>query len=277
MAFILQDEIPHIADIFIDDLPIKEPETIYPDKDGNLELLPENLGIRQFIWEYANDVNRILHRIGHAEGTFSPLKVQLCKLRVLIVGQQCTPEGRLPDEQKIEKILKWLSLKTVKDVHGFLGLCGTVCIWIKNYSALARPLTELVRNDTEFVWDKRHAEAFEVLKRAITSPPALKPIDYQSESPVVLSVDSSIIAVGFILAQYDDKGKKRPARYGSIPMNEQESCYSQPKLELYGLFRALRAYRLYLIGVQKLIVEVDAKYIKGMLNEPDLQPNATLN
>ncbi|KAI0336913.1 hypothetical protein BDW22DRAFT_1340865, partial [Trametopsis cervina] len=60
-------------------------------------------------------------------------------------------------------------------------------------------------------------------------------------------------------------------------MNEREARYSQPKLELYGLYRALRAYRLYLIGVQKLQVEVDAKYIKGMLNEPDLQPNATIN
>ena len=60
-------------------------------------------------------------------------------------------------------------------------------------------------------------------------------------------------------------------------MNEREARYSQPKLELYGLFRALRAYRLHLYGVKKLQVEVDAKYIKGMLNEPDLQPNATIN
>lgn len=60
-------------------------------------------------------------------------------------------------------------------------------------------------------------------------------------------------------------------------MNEREARYSQPKLELYGLFRALRAYRLYLIGARNLRVEVDAKYIKGMLNEPDLQPNATIN
>lgn len=75
----------------------------------------------------------------------------------------------------------------------------------------------------------------------------------------------------------DEDGRRRPARYGSIPMNEREARYSQPKLELYGLFRALRAYRLYLVGVKKLHIEVDAKYIKGMLNEPDLQPNAAIN
>jgi hypothetical protein len=60
-------------------------------------------------------------------------------------------------------------------------------------------------------------------------------------------------------------------------MGDAESCYSQPKLELYRLFRALHHYRLHIIGVQNLHVEVDAKYIKGMLNEPDLQPNATIN
>ncbi|KIJ63894.1 hypothetical protein HYDPIDRAFT_91901, partial [Hydnomerulius pinastri MD-312] len=55
------------------------------------------------------------------------------------------------------------------------------------------------------------------------------------------------------------------------------SRYSQPKLELYGLYRALRHFCLYIIGVKVLHVEVDAKYIKGMLNEPDLQPNAAIN
>jgi hypothetical protein len=58
---------------------------------------------------------------------------------------------------------------------------------------------------------------------------------------------------------------------------ERESRYSQAKLELYGLFRALCAYRIYIIGVKNLIVEVDAKYLKGMLNNPDIQPNATIN
>lgn len=277
MTFILQDEIPDKANIFIDDLPVKGPKTQYLDDNGNPETLVGNPGIRRFIWEHAQDVHRIMHRVDHAGATFAPKKVQVCRPEVVIVGQKCTPDGRAPDETKIEKIMKWPPLRTVKDVRGFLGLCGTVRIWIRNYSALARPLTELIRKDTEFIWDDRRAEAFGALKHAVSSAPALRAIDYESESPVILSVDSSQIATGFILSQIDEKGKRRPARYGSIPMSERESNYSQPKLELYGLFRALRHYRLYLIGVKTLHVEVDAKYIKGMLNEPDLQPNATIN
>ena len=277
MSFILKDEIPHKANIFIDDLPIKGSKTQYPDAAGNPQTMPDNPGIRRFIWEHANDVHRIIHRVSHAGGTFSPTKVQLAQPEVLIVGQKCTPEGRLPDEQKVEKILSWPPLKTVKDVRAFLGLCGTVRIWIENYSVKTRPLTELIRRDIEFEWNERRQAAFDQLKQAITTPPALRAIDYQSESPVILSVDSSYIAVGFILSQLDEQGRRHPARYGSLPMNEREARYSQPKLELYGLYRALRAYRVHLIGVRKLIVEVDAKYIRGMLNYPDLQPNATIN
>jgi hypothetical protein len=61
-----------------------------------------------------------------------------------------------------------------------------------------------------------------------------------------------------------------PNRFGSIVLNARESNYLQPKLELYGLFRSLRAVKLFIIGVQNLVVEVDAKYIKGMINNPDI-------
>ncbi|KAF8237065.1 hypothetical protein L208DRAFT_1053172, partial [Tricholoma matsutake] len=54
--------------------------------------------------------------------------------------------------------------------------------------------------------------------------------------------------------------------------NDHESQFSQVKLEIYGLYRALGVLRLYLTGVQNLIVEVDARYIKGMLANPDIAP-----
>ncbi|KIL53794.1 hypothetical protein M378DRAFT_47287, partial [Amanita muscaria Koide BX008] len=39
----------------------------------------------------------------------------------------------------------------------------------------------------------------------------------------------------------------------------------------------LRKLRLYLIGVRNLIVEVDARYIKEMLQNPDMAPSAAMN
>lgn len=277
MVIVLQDEIPHAANIFIDDLPIKGPKTQYLQEDGTPEVLNENKGIRRFIWEHAQDVHRIMHRVKAAGATFASNKAQICLPEVLIVGQRCNAKGREPDKAKISKIIDWPALTNPKEVRRFLGLCGTMRIWIPNYSTVVKPLSELYHKDKEFLWDDRRQAAFDQIKQAITTAPALMPIDYQSDRPVVLSVDSSQEAVGMILSQIDERGRKRPARFGSIPMSERESRYSQPKLELFGLYRALRHWRIYIIGVKKLVIEVDAKYIKGMLNDPDLQPNAAIN
>ncbi|CAA7260565.1 unnamed protein product [Cyclocybe aegerita] len=117
----------------------------------------------------------------------------------------------------------------------------------------------------------------DTLKHAVTMCPAIRPIDYTSNLEVILSVDSSVITIGYILAQLDDKGRRRPARFGSMTLNEREAKYSQAKIELYGLFRSLHAVKIYIIGIQNLTVEVDAKYIKGMINNPDMHPNAAMN
>ena len=261
----------------IDDIGIKGPPTRYELPDGSYETIPENPGIRRFVWEHAVVVNRVLHRIQHSGATISPKKSQVARPEIVLVGQKLTYEGRLPEDSRISKVLKWPTPINTTQVRGFLGLCGTVRIWIKNYSQIARPLTELTRANTPFVWTERRQEAMDELKMAISSPPVLANIDYKCGRPVILAVDTSVIAIGYIIYQINKENQKHPVRYGSIPINDRESRYSQSKLELYGLYRALRHNRIHLAGLKNLIIEVDAKYIKDMINHPDLQPNATLN
>ena len=107
MSYILHDEIPEKAGVFIDDVPIKGPITEYLDQNGDPETLTENPGIRKFMWEHLNDLHRILWRIGEAGGTVSGKKMQLCQKEATIVGHLCTREGRFPTEGRAEKILKW--------------------------------------------------------------------------------------------------------------------------------------------------------------------------
>lgn len=115
------------------------------------------------------------------------------------------------------------------------------------------------------------------LKECVISAPALCPIDYQSGRQVIVAVDSSQIAVGWIVFQMDCHQWRKPARYGSIAWNDREARYSQAKIELYGLYRCLRALRMHVVGLPSFTVEVDAKYIRGMLNNPDIQPNNAMN
>lgn len=56
-------------------------------------------------------------------------------------------------------------------------------------------------------------------------------------------------------------------------MNDCEARFSHPKRELFGLKEALRINKKWLFGARKLVVETAAKYIKGMLQNPDMTIN----
>jgi transposase InsO family protein len=279
VTFTLEPEIPHVTIPFLDDAGVKGPVTRYELPDGSYETIPENSGIRRFVWEHFQNLSRLVQRMIYVGCTWSGPKGILCVPEILIVGHLCTYDGRRADTSKIAKIAKWGPCRSLSEVRAFLGTAGLMRIFIKNYSAIARPLTLLTRKGIEFEFGPEQIEAQECLKEAIITSPAIRAIDYESDADVYLSVDTSIIAIGYILSQAipDKPNARYPSRFGSMLLNERETNYSQPKLELYGLFRSLRAARLWIIGVRNLIVEVDAKYIKGMLNNPDIQPNATIN
>lgn len=307
VSFILRDEIPEVAAPFMDDVTVKGSRYRYettsegwylPSPMGNLprdsqqaavlcrtqgdgsyyEVLQENRKIRRFIWEHLNDVNRVLHRIRGIGATFSGKKLEICAPSVIAVGHIVSYEGRQPEPIKIDKVLNWLPCKNVSEVRGFLGVCGVVRIWVQDFARKARPLVRLTKKDIEWEWGDSQLESMEILKEAVKTAPCLRPIDYHADDcPIVLAVDSSNIGVGWVLFQIGTDERRYLNRYGSINWNDRESRYSQPKLEIYGVWRALRAMRLHVLGVKRLIIEVDASYIKGMLENPDIQPNAAIN
>jgi len=119
----------------------------------------------------------------------------------------------------------------------------------------------------------------ESLKEGAMQAECLKAIDYENHGDVVLAVDTSWMAVGYHIYQEDkdDPKKHYYVKFGSILLNEREARFSQPKQELFRLKHALESNRKLLYGVRKLVVETDAKYLEGMLNNPDVMPNATIN
>ena len=279
VTHILQPEVPKYTIPYIDDVPIRGPASTYQDDDGAFETIPENSGIRCFIWEYFQNVNRIVQQMKYSGGTFSSKKLLVCAHEITVVGHVCTPEGRVPGPVKVDKIINWGPCADLSEVRAFLGMVGVVQVFIRNFACLAHPLTSLTCKDAPFVFGLEQISAQDALKTALLSSPALHPIDYASDSPVILGVDTSSIAVGYLLCQCDADNPCicRYMRFGSITLNDRESRFSQPKLELYGLFRALRSLKMYLIGIWNLIVEVDARYIKGMLSNLDIAPSASVN
>jgi hypothetical protein len=67
-----------------------------------------------------------------------------------------------------------------------------------------------MKKDTPFVFGAEQCKAMQILKDAVLSSPALKCLDYASEHEVILVVDTSNIAIGFILLQVGEDGKCYP-------------------------------------------------------------------
>ena len=279
VTFILQPEIPEVTVPFIDDVPIKGPKSRYQKPDGTYETIPENPGIRRFVWEHFQNINRVVQRMKYCGGTFSGYKSTLCAEEIIVVGHRCTHEGRMPETDRVGVIQRWPACGSVTDVRMFLGTIGVCRVFIKDFAKLAGPLNSLLRNSTPFEWGPEQEKSMADLKEALANAVPLGNIDYESDGTVVLEVDTSYKAVGFYIYQESADGKKKKTfiKFGSITLNEREARFSQPKRELFGLKRALEASEYLLIGCRKLVVETDAKYIHGMLNHPEMGLNATIN
>ena len=143
MAFILQDEIPHHTMPFIDDLLVKSKMSWYQSPDSLYETIPENPGIRSFIWKHLTVVHRILQCLQNVNATVSAKKFVLAIPDATIVSHKCTCEGQVQHEAKIQKIRDWPECENLTQVHGFLGTCGVLQNVIRNFAAIARPLVGL--------------------------------------------------------------------------------------------------------------------------------------
>jgi Integrase zinc binding domain/RNase H-like domain found in reverse transcriptase len=279
VTYILRPEIPLVTQPYIDDVPVRGPATRYVLPSGEEERIKENPGIRRFVWEHFQDLNRICQRMKYCGGTFSGFKSFLCAPEISVLGQRCTINGRLPDEGRVIKVKNWAPCPDLSDVRAFVGTIGVCRMFIRNFASRAHHLVKLTRKGAEWEFGEYQLAAMEDLKEALINSPALRPINYTTGASVILSVDTSYIAVGFLLSQCDVENPKLRyyAKFGSITLNEREARFSQPKLELYGLYRTLRSLKIILLGVRNLVVEVDAAYIKGMLRNPDLAPSASIN
>ena len=50
-------------------------------------------------------------------------------------------------EDKMKRVIDWLTPKCVNDVQKFLGLVNYYCWFIQNFTVIARPLHDMVKKD----------------------------------------------------------------------------------------------------------------------------------
>ena len=100
---------------------------------------------------------------------------------------------------KVKAVSEWPQPKTRKEVKGFLGLTGYYRKFVKDYSKVALPLTELTKNTVAFVWGDEQQRAFEELKTRLQTAPVLAHPDPSRQ--FILNSDASGFAVAAVLSQ----------------------------------------------------------------------------
>jgi len=156
------------------------------------------------------------------------------------------------DPAKIVGVDTWLVPKTVTEVRKVLGFFNFYRPFIQDFAFIARPLHKLTRKDQEWQWGIEEQKAFDALKKRVTSEPVLAhaKLDDQFE----LEVDASGYAVGAVLLQRKEDGKKHPIGYYSAMLNEAQRNYDIYNLELLAIVMALKNWRPLLAGSPHKIV-----------------------
>ena len=96
------------------------------------------------------------------------MKPEKCKWKVQEVGflgMIIGPEGIKMEEEKVRRVLEWLTPKYVKDVQKFLGLANYYCRFIQGFASIMRPLYDMVKKDRKWKWMEKQERAFEELKK----------------------------------------------------------------------------------------------------------------
>ena len=138
------------------------------------------------------------------------------------------------DPKKVEAVEKWPTPKSVTEVRQFLGLAGYYRKFVKEFSKIAKPLTQLIKKGENF-WTEECEAAFSELKHRLTAAPVLA-IPNQSGGFVIYSVASRQL-LGCVLMQHD-----RVVAYASRQLKTHELNYPTHDLELATVIFALKIW-----------------------------------
>ena len=177
----------------------------------------------------------------YSRGMYSGFKTYLCRPEITVTSHCCTSDSQLPNQSWVSKIINWGPCKDLSDVQAFLSTIGVCQLFIWNFAHWAHHLVKLTHKDIEWEFGLKQIKVMNNLKDTLLKSLALRPLDYKSNTLIILSVDTSHIAIGYLLAQCDLENPQLRyyAKFSSITLNDQESQFSQAKLELYGLYRML--------------------------------------
>jgi hypothetical protein len=186
----------------------------------------------------------------------------------IVLGHLVSKRGIGVDRAKIEVIEQLPPPVNIRGIRNFLGHCGFYRRFIKYFSHIARPLTNLMAKDVSFEINDACLKSFNILKEALISAPIIQPIDWSL--PFEIMCDAGDYGVGVFLGQTKDK-KHHAIAYASKTLIGHQLNYATTETELLVIVFAIDMFRSYLVGA-KVIVYTDHVTLKYLLTKKDAKP-----
>ena len=229
--------------------------------------------ISQFLETHMRDVWRIYVRfwMPREEPRVKLGKVSLHVTQGIVLGHIVSKNGIEVDKAKVELISNLPTPKCVRDIRSFLGHAGFYMRFIKDFSAIARPLCNLLAKDVPFTWSQAYEAAFDKLKTMLVSPPIMRSPNWNL--PFEIMCDASDYAIGAVLGQREDK-KAFVIYYASKTLDSAQANYTTTEKEFLAVVFALEKFRSYIVG-SPVTIFTDHAALKYLLSKQDTKARLT--
>ncbi|XP_055622399.1 uncharacterized protein LOC129765966 [Toxorhynchites rutilus septentrionalis] len=195
---------------------------------------------------------------------------QFLKRKIEYLGYEIEEAEIRPTKDKIAAVKNFPDPKNFKEIQRFLGLTGFFRKFVENYSVKAKPLTDLLKKDADFVFGQEQKAAVEQLKQALCSRSTLTL--YHPQATTELHTDANKAGYGEILLQKrPDDEKFHPIYYFSRKTSSAEENYPSYELEVLAVVAALKKFRVYLLGIPFKII-TDCSAFKMTMEKKDIAP-----
>ncbi|KAG9458835.1 hypothetical protein H6P81_003343 [Aristolochia fimbriata] len=191
-----------------------------------------------------------------------------CPHILLGLGLNISEKGIEVDRPKVEVIEKLPPTTNIKGIRSFLGHAGFYRRFIKDFSKVAKPLSNLLMKDVKFDFNNECLHAFKPLKEKLVSAPIVVAPDWTILFE--LMCDASDYAVGVVLGQRKEK-IFHTIYYASHTLTGPQLNYTTTKKELLVVVYAFKKFRSYLIG-SKVVVYTDHAALRHLFVKKDSKP-----
>ena len=173
-------------------------------------------------------------------------------------------EGISVDPKEVKVVADWAILKDKTEVRSFLGLASYYRRFVKGFSKIAAPMTNLLKGKNNVIdWTFECNLSFQTLKSVLTQTPVLTIMD-PLKGNIILCTDASDLAIGAVLMQ-----DKKVVAYESRKLNTVELNYPVHEKELLAIIHSLKVWRHYLLGVN-FKIESDHQSLRYLSIQPNL-------